>query len=293
MAVDHYENFPVASVLMPPHLRPAVVALYRFARSADDLADEGDADPGIRLSALSAYEAGLTALRDGTGLPGNDQPWPPGAPAAVFAPLATAVRAHDLPLPPLHALLSAFKQDVVTHRYPDYPTLRDYCSRSADPVGTLMLHLYDAATPENLRASDAICTGLQLVNFWQDVAIDWKKGRVYLPQDDMARFGVTEAHIASGRCDAAWTALMSMQVQRARALLHFGAPLAGRLPGRLGWELRLVVLGGLRILRRLELAGYDVHRARPTVGPRDWPWIIWHAWRWPPAMPATDRDHDA
>lgn len=285
MAVDHYENFPVASVLMPARLRPAVVALYRFARSADDIADEGDAIATTRLAALDEYRLALTRIEAGKPPVAEDEP---DDLAEIFCPLAQTVRDHALPTAPMHALLSAFSQDVVQTRYADFATLRDYCARSADPVGELMLHLYGAATPDNLVASSAICTGLQLVNFWQDVAIDWKKQRVYLPQEDLRRFGVTEDDIAAQRVDDRWRALMDFEVSRARALLHCGAPLARRLPGRIGWELRLVVMGGLRILHRIERADYDVFRARPTLGPRDWAWIIWHAWRWLPATPVTD-----
>ena len=282
MAVDHYENFPVASVLMPARLRPAVVALYRFARSADDIADEGDAIPAVRLAALEEYTRALHRIEAGQAPVEQDQA---SELALIFCPLARTVREHRLPVAPLHALLSAFSQDVVTTRYADFATLRDYCARSADPVGELMLHLYGAATPDNLAASSAICSGLQLVNFWQDVAIDWEKQRVYLPQEDLARFGVTEADIAAQQVDDRWRALMEFEVSRARTLLHCGAPLARRLPGQIGWELRLVVMGGLRILHRIERAGYDVFRARPTLGPRDWAWIIWHGWRWLPASP--------
>lgn len=285
MAVDHYENFPVASVLMPASLRPAVVSLYRFARSADDIADEGDASAETRLAALDAYARALVRIEEGRAPVADDEP---DELALVFCPLARTIRDHKLPTAPMHALLSAFSQDVVKTRYADYASLRDYCARSADPVGELMLHLYGAATQENLAASSAICTGLQLVNFWQDVAIDWDKQRVYLPQEDLLRFRVNEDDIARQRVDDRWRALMDFQVSRARALLHCGAPLARRLPGRIGWELRLVVMGGLRVLHRIERADYDVFRARPVLGPRDWAWIIWHAWRWSPARPVTD-----
>lgn len=282
MAVDHYENFPVASILMPARLRPAVVALYRFARSADDIADEGDAIPAVRLAALDEYTQALRRIEAGQAPVEPDQA---SELASIFCPLARTVRDYQLPVAPMHALLSAFSQDVVKTRYADFATLRDYCARSADPVGELMLHLYGAATPDNLAASSDICSGLQLVNFWQDVAVDWEKQRVYLPQEDLVRFGVTQADIAAQRVDDRWRALMEFEVSRTRTLLHCGAPLARRLPGRIGWELRLVVMGGLRILHRIERAGYDVFRARPTLGPRDWAWIIWHAWRWLPASP--------
>ena len=273
MPVDHYENFPVASVLLPARLRTPVEAIYAFARSADDLADEGDAPPAARLAALDAYRRELDALERG------EAPMDPRL-APLFARLAGAVRAHALPVPLLRDLLAAFSQDVVQTRYADFATLADYCRRSADPVGRLLLHLYAAATPDNLRLSDRICTALQLINFWQDVAIDHAKGRIYLPAADMARFGVSEAHLAQGRCDAAWCALLAFQVQRARSMMQEGAPLARRLPGRIGWELRLVVLGGLRILARIEAARYDVFRQRPVLGRADWAWIAWRALRY-------------
>lgn len=259
MPIDHYENFPVASLLLPARLRQAVESLYAFARSADDLADEGDASPQQRLDSLTAYETALDRIEN------RHAPQSP-----MFALLTQTVIDHDLPVQPLRDLLSAFKQDVVTTRYRTFDSLLDYCRRSANPVGLLMLHLYGAATPQNVRDSDAICTALQLINFWQDVAIDWKKQRIYLPQDDMARHGVDERHIDEGRTDAQWRSLMRYEVGRARAMMLSGAPLALRLPGRIGWELRLIVQGGLRILDRLEAADYDVFRRRPKLQPLDW-----------------------
>jgi squalene synthase HpnC len=259
MSVEHYENFPVASLLLPARLRPAVHAIYAFARSADDLADEGDASPSERLMTLRRYEESLDAIESGlTSLP------------PLFLQLAETIEAHHLPMQPFRDLLSAFRQDVVTTRYHSYADLLDYCRRSANPVGLLMLHLYRAATAENVRQSDAICTALQLINFWQDVAVDWSKGRVYLPQKDLARFSVAETHIANGTIDTCWRHLMKFQVERARGLMLEGAPLALRLPGRVGWELRLVVQGGLRILERIEQADYDVFRQRPKLGIWDW-----------------------
>jgi len=268
MAVDHYENFPVASILLPRRLVPAVEAIYAFARSADDLADEGDATAAERLAALAAYEAALDAIAAGT---------PPADP--MFARLAGVLAQYRLPQQPLRDLLSAFKQDVVTTRYPDFARLRDYCRRSADPVGRLMLGLYGVDDAESLRASDAICTSLQLINFWQDVAIDIAKGRIYIPQDDLARFGVPEDAIEGGRADANWRALMQFQVGRARALMLEGAPLATRLPGRIGWELRMVVQGGLRILEAIERVDYDVFRRRPRIRRLDWLVVGWRALR--------------
>jgi squalene synthase HpnC len=268
MSVDHYENFPVASILLPRRLVPAVEAIYAFARSADDIADEGDATPAERLAALAAYDAALDAIERG------EMP-----PEPMFARLADALRRHALPLQPLRDLLSAFRQDVATTRYADFDTLLDYCRRSANPVGRLMLGLYGKADDSNLRESDAICSALQLINFWQDVGIDIGKGRIYLPQEDLARFQVGESEIARALAGPPWRALMRFEVERARSLMLEGAPLAARLPGRIGWELRLVVQGGLRILEAIERADYDVFRRRPRLGRLDWPLLLWRACR--------------
>jgi phytoene synthase len=192
------------------------------------------------------------------------------APGTRWPDLAAAVSGHGLPLPLLHDLLSAFTQDVTARRYADYAALLDYCRRSANPVGRLLLSLYRREEPGLLAMSDAICTGLQLTNFWQDVAIDWDKGRVYLPREDLARFAVEEAQIAQRLVDDRWRALMDFEVARARALLMSGAPLAPALGGRIGVELRLVVQGGLRILERIDAAGGDVFRRRPALSARDW-----------------------
>ena len=266
MPVDHYENFPVASFLLPRRLVPAVEAIYAFARSADDLADEGDALPAQRLAALDAYDAALDGIGRG------DTPTDP-----LFARLAAVVAQYRLPLAPFRDLLSAFKQDVVTPRYADYPGVLDYCRRSANPVGFLMLSLYEAADARNVSESDAICSALQLINFLQDVAIDRQKDRIYLPLDSLARFGVPPAQLDAGTVDARWRALMAFEVGRTRALMLQGAPLAKRLPGRIGWELRLVVQGGLRILEAIEAVDYDVFRRRPQLALRDWCVIAWRA----------------
>ncbi|TFV98623.1 squalene synthase HpnC [Oxalobacteraceae bacterium OM1] len=259
MPVEHYENFPVASLLLPARLRPAVEAIYAFARSADDIADEGDAPAAQRLAALAAYE------RELDGIAASRQPELP-----LFRRLAEVIAQYGLPMQPMRDLLSAFAQDVVTTRYATFDDLRDYCRRSADPIGRLMLHLYGAVTPDNVADADRICTALQLINFWQDVAVDWRKARIYLPAEDLRAFGVAETDIAAGTVDANWRRLLQFQAERARSMMLTGAPLALRLPGRLGWELRLVVQGGLRILERIEQAEYDVFRRRPVLGPRDW-----------------------
>jgi squalene synthase HpnC len=266
MPVDHYENFPVASILLPRRLIPAVEAIYAFARSADDLADEGDATPDERLAALNAYELQLQRIvRQEDGLP------------PMFERLARVIRDFGLPMAPFHDLLSAFKQDVVVQRYRTYDDLLDYCARSANPVGVLMLSLYQAADEANVRDSDAICSALQLINFLQDVAIDLHKERIYLPLDDLARFAVSPAQLSHPDGQAKWRNLMKFQVARARALMLSGAPLALRLPGRIGLELRMVVQGGLRILEAIEEVDYDVFRHRPKLGKLDWIKVAWRA----------------
>ena len=266
MSVGHYENFPVASKLVPAELRPAVVAIYRFARAADDIADEGDAAAPERLAALTAYDTALESIARG------ETPAEPPFPA-----LAEAVRKHALPMALLHALVSAFRQDVTTTRYATYDDVLDYCARSANPVGRLLLALYRRDGEVNVRHSDAICTGLQLTNFWQDVAIDWKKDRVYLPREDLDRFGVTHAQIAEGRMDARMRELMRFETARTRALLESGRPLTRALPWRLGLELSAVIAGGLRILARIDAAGGDVFMHRPVLRKRDWAMVAYRA----------------
>lgn len=263
MSVGHYENFPVASWLMPASLRPAVRAIYRFARTADDLADEGDAAPAERLSALGALQAQLHAIEVGA--------------ASDWPDLAMAIREHQLQLPLFDDLLSAFSQDVVTVRYDSFETLTDYCRRSANPIGRLLLQLFRRSEAELLEQSDAICTGLQLANFWQDIALDWHKGRIYLPRCDLSRFGVTESHIEHGTVDQHWRSLMAFEVQRTRGFLLHGAPLARTLGGRIGLELRLVVQGGLRILERIDAVNGDVFSHRPKLSARDWTLMSWRA----------------
>jgi len=274
VSVEHYENFPVASVLVPAHLRGAVRDIYRFARTADDIADEGEAPPETRLAQLGAYGEALEQIAAGRLELAEGDPR-----ASVFEPLAMTIVRHDLPVQPFFDLLSAFEQDVHTQRYETDAALFDYCTRSANPVGHLILHLYKAMTPLNRVHADAICTGLQLTNFWQDVAIDRDKGRIYLPAETMRRFGVDEGQIAEGVCDASWEALMAHQTSQARQFLRRGLPLTTAIPGRAGFELRLVVQGGLRILERLDQLNYDMFRHRPTLKKRDWFLLLYRALR--------------
>ncbi len=259
MSVDHYENFPVASVLMPKRLRQPVSAIYHFARGADDIADEGDASDEARLAGLAAYRAELDRIA-------AQQP----PLTALFQNLAPEIQQYQLPMQPFYDLLDAFAQDVVQKRYADYPQLLDYCRRSANPVGTLLLHLYGEATPVNLAYSDAICSSLQLINFWQDVSKDIAIGRIYLPLDDLARFGVTEDDIRQQNCNENWRKLLQFQVDRARELMLYGKPLGTILTGRIGLEMRMIIAGGLRILDKIEAVDYDVFRRRPELRPLDW-----------------------
>lgn len=269
MPVDHYENFPVASLLLPAPLRPAVAAIYAFARSADDFADEGDLPPEERLRLLAGYQAELDLAERGD---------PTHHP--VFLRLRPHIEAHHLPLQLFRDLLDAFAQDVVKERYADFEELMDYCRRSADPVGRLLLHLFDAATPTNLRRSDAICSALQLINHWQDVGIDLGKGhngRIYLPQDEMQQFNVTPNTLQCRIASPDFRALMRFQVEHARALMLEGSPLGRDLPGRIGMEIRAIVVGGLRILDKIAAVDYDVFNHRPVLDWHDWPRIFWKA----------------
>ena len=264
MAVGHYENFPVASLLLPASLREPVRVIYRFARSADDLADEGTDSPDIRLEKLNRYRARLEGIERGE--PAAD---------ALFDDLARIVRDYALPWQPFHDLIDAFRQDVTQKRYKSFSEVLEYCRRSANPVGRLLLHLFKRTTESDLSRSDAICSALQLINFWQDIDIDYRRDRrIYLPQDEMAHHGVTERQLAEQRCDAAFQALMAFQVNRARQMMLAGAPLARSLPGRVGLELRATVQGGLRILDKIERAGYDVFRRRPVLNGLDWPILL-------------------
>lgn len=272
LPVEHYENFPVASWLLPPALRPPVEAIYAFARNADDFADEGRRTDAERIALLDGYAAGLDRIARG------QRPDDP-----VFSRLHDAIVAHDLPLGLFHALLDAFRQDVTKKRYATFEELMDYCRRSADPVGRLLLILFRKDDPANLRDSDAICSSLQLINHWQDIAVDWAKGRVYLPQDDLARFGIAEEAIAAGDTGGRWEEMVRFQGQRARAMMRSGAPLGSRLPGRLGLEIRAICAGGLRILDKIDAAGGDVFRHRPVLKRGDWPGILWKAAFWRPA----------
>jgi squalene synthase HpnC len=266
--VTHYENFPVASVLCPPHLRQPIAAIYAFARTADDIADEGDATPAARLADLAAYLADLRAIAQG------QSPSPRWA--DVFLPLQGVLRSHQLPVPLLEDLLSAFAQDVEKTRdaegYADRAELLDYCRRSANPVGRLLLHLYGVDDAQALQQSDAICTALQLINFWQDLSVDIPRHRHYLPRADCAAHGACQAELLALQSTRENARLIADCADWARTTMDSGAPLVHRLPGRAGWELRLVVQGGLRILDKVEaLKGGSLH-TRPRL--HAWDWVV-------------------
>ncbi|SCK52973.1 squalene synthase HpnC [Variovorax sp. HW608] len=275
----HYENFPVASWLCPPRLRPPIAAIYAFARTADDIADEGDAGPAQRLDALMAFRADLAAAA--RGMPPSPS-WP-----GVFGPLAHAVQAFALPEQLLADLLSAFMQDIEKTRdragYADRAELLDYCRRSANPVGRLLLHLYGVNDERALRQSDAICSALQLINFWQDLSVDLPRGRYYLPREECEAHGLNASSfetfrpLGSAPAPAPAIALVASLVAWARRLMNEGAPLVHALPGRAGWELRFVIQGGSRILDKIEALGCDTFAARPTIGKADAPLVAWRA----------------
>lgn len=269
MSVDHYENFPVASVLCPPALRPAITAIYGFARTADDLADEGAAPGAQRLADLAAYRADLHAIIEGS-TPSTR--WAP-----VFEALRSTLQRHALPTTPLTDLLDAFEQDVVKHRYADRLELLDYCRRSANPVGRLLLHLYGIDDAASLRQSDSICTALQLANFWQDLGVDAASGRLYVPASDAARHGVDLEQLLLRVDGPKLHALLAELVDWTADMMKTGAPLALSVPGRAGWELRLVVQGGLRILQKIQQAGYKTLLQRPKLRAYDVPLLLWRA----------------
>jgi phytoene synthase len=266
VSVGHYENFPVASLLLPRPVREPVSVIYRFARTADDFADEGDDPPAIRLQKLQAYRDQLQGIRANR---------PPETP--LFRDLGRVARDHGLPLQLFDDLLDGFSQDVVKKRYEDFAQVLDYSRRSANPVGRLLLHLFRKSTPDNCEYSDRICSALQIINFWQDIGIDFAKDRIYLPQDEMRRFGVTEGQIAARHCDSPFQELLRFQVERARRMMLEGAPLLRNLEGRFRLEIAITIQGGLRILEKLEQAGYNMFRHRPAHKWFDWPVLFFKA----------------
>jgi squalene synthase HpnC len=267
--VEHYENFPVASWLCPRHLRAPITAIYWFARTADDIADEGNAPAAERQALLSAYRDELKRVAAGRA--------PAARWAAVFRPLASAIEQHRLPLPLLDDLLDAFIQDTANPPYSDRHQLLDYCRRSANPIGRLLLHLYGIDDPLALARSDAICSALQLINFWQDLSVDLPRGRCYVPETDAAHLGLRAADLRAGPTGNTERALVRELCAWAEALMREGAPLVRQIPGRAGWELRLVVHGGLRILEKIAAMDHATLSQRPAITGRDAPLLLWRA----------------
>jgi hydroxysqualene synthase len=267
LARDHYENFPVAPLLLPASVRPAIQAIYAFARIADDFADE-EAHEGRRMERLDEWGRMLDDCLRGEAI------------HPVFVALREAARRHDLPAQPFRDLLAAFRMDVTCHRYADFGSLLRYCRLSADPVGRLVLHLFGYREPRQIGWSNALCTALQLTNHWQDVAIDIGRDRIYLPADDRDRLGVTEDDLRAGRVTPGFREMMQEQIERTRALFEAGRPLCDAVHGRLRLELRLTWHGGRRILERIEAAGCDVFTRRPRIGPTDGLLVLGRALRW-------------
>jgi hydroxysqualene synthase len=275
--ITHYENFPVASWLCPPHLRTPIAVIYWFARTADDLADEGDASPQQRLDDLAAFRKDLFAAAKVESTPSSiSTRWP-----QVFTPLAAAIAEFSLPIKHLDDLLSAFEQDIRKTRdregYKNDAELHDYCARSANPVGRLLLHLYGITDEVALGHSDNICTALQLINFWQDISQDIPRGRFYLPDAACAQFNVSRADLISLKQTQNTTNLIAAQAINTLAKMQKGSQLVHFIPGRAGWELRFVVQGGLRILDKIKALDYAMLEKRPKLSKLDYVVIAWRA----------------
>jgi squalene synthase HpnC len=269
-AAGHYENFPVASVFLPKELRAPIALIYSFARQADDFADEGDSTIEQRLSALNKFRDELDLLQ------AYIKPQ-----TAFFVALGVMIRSRNLPFMPFYDLLDAFSQDVTKIRYQNFTEVLDYCSRSANPIGRLLLHLYQAATPNNIELSDNICSALQIINFLQDIAIDFKKNdgkqRIYMCQDELLKFGITEQQIAayvnaSAPVDKEWQQFMQFNLQRVHTLLITGKPLGRILKGRIGFEMRMIIAGGERIITKITKVNGDIFNHRPTLN--NWDWLL-------------------
>jgi squalene synthase HpnC len=269
-ASNHYENFPVASILLPQHLREPIALIYSFARQADDFADEGDFTIEHRLSLLNSFRDELDLLH------AYIKPKTP-----FFSALGDMIKAKKLPYEPFYALLDAFSQDVIKTRYNNYEEVLDYCKDSANPVGQLLLHLYKSSTPENIALSDNICTALQIINFLQDIAIDFKKNdgkqRIYMSQEELAAFNISEQQIQNyvdnkEPVDENWQQFMQFNLRRVNALMYAGKPLGRILKGRIGFEMRMIIAGGERIISKLNSVNGDVFRHRPTLN--YWDWLI-------------------
>ena len=268
LANTHYENFPVASILLPMRLRRPIGLIYAFARQADDFADEGNLQPEQRLALLDSFRKELDRIA-ARNTPETE----------LFRALATLIDDRALPLEPFYGLLDAFSQDVVKTRYENFGEVMDYCRRSANPIGRLLLHLYGEATPRNIGHADAICSALQIINFLQDVEIDYRKDRIYFPLDEMSKYRIKESQIAARDASGMWWNFMQFEIERARRLLQSGAPLGLALKGRIGLEMRTIIAGGERILSKLHKSRGDMFNHRPVLTPRDWGYMLYRAVR--------------
>lgn len=268
LAHSHYENFPVASICMPKHLRAPIALIYSFARQADDFADEGDLTIEQRLTLLNGFKDELDLLH------AYIKPK-----SAFFAALGEMMKAKKLPYTPFYDLLNAFSQDVTKTRYANYHEVLDYCTRSANPVGRLMLHLYEQASASNITLSDHICSALQIINFLQDIAVDFKKNdgkqRIYMCQDELAKFGITETHMqhyvdGTETIDKNWQQFMQFNLNRVSALMQAGKPLGRMLTGRIGFEMRMIIAGGEQMIHKIYQVNGDIFKHRPTLIKIDW-----------------------
>ena len=265
LAREHYENFPVASRLLRPDMRPHIAAIYAFARLADDFADEGDRTDSVRLALLDDWDSRLSLAAAGTPPAGADE----SAADAVFTALSVTIHACNLDVQLLADLVSAFRQDVTVKRYDNWESLLDYCRRSANPIGRLVLSVAGHQDRDTAACSDAMCTALQLTNFWQDLESDWRKGRLYVPTSIATAAGALEEDLGGRRMTPAWREALREVAARTRTLFEAGRPVADAVDGRLRWELRATWLGGMRVLEQLERGGFDVFRHRPSLGWRD------------------------
>ena len=271
LAREHYENFPVASRLLPAHMRPHVAALYAFARSADDFADEGEMRAEERLALLNDWESRLHRCVEIDDCDPADE---------IFLAVGATIRACKLPVSLFEDLLSAFRQDITTHRYQTWDGVLDYCRRSANPVGRLVLRIAGYHDDQLDASSDALCSALQLTNFWQDLAQDWKRGRLYVPLEEVDACHAGMGDLAESRITDAWRCVLQRVSARTERLFHAGRVVCDGVGGRLRYELRVTWLGGRRILERLEQQRYDTFDARPSLGAADLPALLWGALTW-------------
>ena len=276
LARSHYENFPVASRLLPPAMRPHVAAVYAFARVADDIADEGAAPAAERLARLRDWQDRLHRAVEQA----HSDPAPDDRDGLIVAAVGHSIRTLDLPVSLFDDLLSAFGQDTMTPRYDSWSDVLDYCRRSANPVGRLVLRIGGYRDESLDRSSDAFCTALQLTNFWQDFGRDWRAGRLYVPREIWASCGAVEADLDGGRMTPAWARAIARCIELTRALFAGGRAVCDGVRGRLRLELRFTWLGGARILERVERDETRLLDRRPTLGAADVPVLVWRAARW-------------